>query len=830
MKTRPHLPVWLLSVAVLLLAPALASTSCDSSPAADVAPQASSAAGAVKAPTPPAVPNMATLENKSQLPLVPYPKKLTLKGGRLVLPENARIVVAADPLLPMGRVLANDLLTVTGRKLAVAAGKPSAGDIGLEIAPDLAGEAHKVVVSDRAIVQGGNYVGVGMGTVTLVQAISREGGTISLPRMVVEDQPFCRYTGMMVDIARQFNSIEVLKSCVMARLYKMKYLQFHMSDDQMFTFPSQKLPKLKGVYKIEDLRDLVHFADERGVTLVPEIEMPGHSSALAGAYPEFFGGNPINFFKPGCMENLKILVDEVCGVFKSSPFFHMGADEAFWPYFEADPLVVADRQKNKRGTQQQFGWFINEINKVVKANGKQLICWEGFGEPCVDKDVLVMEWDGRYFDPPGMAAAGYKMINVPWVPCIWATGRENYEWNMWLLGSQDRTPDQFRRAESPDKDPVIGGQMVLWECGGDSIIPQLRATAVPRHERIHSPDANKTYEDFDRRYQHEDELLDLLLHKFAVRPEGQTINTDKVFTKSLKLTLGPSPAVKGTIRYTLDGSMPKADSPAYTAPITLNASTKFNAQFFGEDGKPAGFPRLVNYSFRPLAASVKGVLPQERFRLNRYIEKVEVTLKSALPGEIRYTLDGKEPKADSTLYTGPVKIEGGTKSIRSALFVGGKKVGDEWGDGYTWLNYEKNITTGKPTVSGKGTGTNEPSTYETGVSLACDGLVEVDKHWGMSPFPCWLKIDLQKTVKLDEIRLICWWGDGRSYQYAIELSNDEKTWTKVVDASANTKETTEQGYDHKFAPTHARYIRVVMLKNSANIAVHIVEVRAYEAK
>ncbi|MCY2925967.1 MAG: chitobiase/beta-hexosaminidase C-terminal domain-containing protein, partial [Planctomycetota bacterium] len=513
-----------------------------------------------------------------------------------------------------------------------------------------------------------------------------------------------------------------------------------------------------------------------------------------------------------------------------SPFFHMGSDESNFALFETWPDVVADRKATGRNTPQQHCWLINEINKVVKKRGKQLIVWEGFYLPEVDKDVLVMEWDGRYFDPPGVAAAGYKMINVPWVPCIWATGRENYEWNLWLLGSQDRTPDQFQRADSPDKDPVIGGQMVLWECGGDSIIPQLRATAVPRHERIHSPDANKTYEDFDRRYQHVDELLDLLLHKFVVKPEGQTINTDKVFTKSLKLTLDPSPAVKGTIRYTLDGSMPKADSPAYTAPITLAASTKFNAQFFGEDGKPAGFPRLVNYNFRPLTASVKGVLPQERFRLNRYIEKVEVTLKSALPGEIRYTIDGKEPKADSTLYTGAVTIQGGTKNIRSALFVAGKKVGDEWGEGYTWLNYERNITTGKPTASGKGTGTNEPSKYETGVSLACDGLVEVDKHWGLSPYPCWLKIDLQKTVKLDELKLICWWGDGRSYQYTIELSNDEKTWTKVVDASANTKETTEQGYDHKFAPTQARYIRVVMLKNTANIAVHIVEVRAYEAK
>jgi len=838
MTTRPYPATWSLSAATVLIALALVST----------------ADGEEKAATPatrPAVPNMATLEDKSELPLVPYPKSLTLKGGTLALTDTSRIVVATDNLLAMGNVLADDFLIVTGKKLAVTQGKPSAGDIGLEISPDLKGEAHKVVVTDRAIVQGGNYVGVGMGTVTLVQALLRDGDKVTLPRMTVEDAPSCEYTGMMLDIARQFNSIETMKQCVvLARLYKMKYFHLHMTDDQIWTFPSTKYAaKLKGVYTLADLKDLVKFADECGVTIIPEFELPGHTSQLAVAFPDVFGdtqGCVINFLNPGAMLILTDLVNEMCDVFKSSPYFHMGSDECNWDLFEKWPNVVEDRKINKRGTAQQHGWLINEINKVVKKRGKSLIVWEGFegSDAGVDKDVIVMEWDGRFFPPLDVAAAGYRMINVPWLPSIWATARENYEWNMWLLGSQDRTPDQFKPG-TPEGDLVIGGMMQLWEGDGDSALPQLRSTAIPRHERVHSPDANKTYEDFDQRFKSTDQILDLLVHKFVVKADGLVNYADNVFDKSLVLTIEPSPSIKNAvIRYTVDGKKPDTNSPVYKEPIRITESTQFSAQAFDANGKELGFPRLTKnvigrqypenfsgYVFRPLSGTMKGLLPQERFRQNRYSDQVSVTLQSAVGGEIRYTTDGSEvTSANAKIYDGAIKVEKGAKTVRVAVFLNGKKQGEEWREDFVWINYEKNLTIGKPTAGGQGPGTNEPSKYEAAVSPACDGLVEVDKHWGMSPYPCWLKIDLQKTVKLSEIKLFCWWGDGRSYQYTIELSNDEKTWTKVVDASTNTKEITDQGFDHKFAPTEGRYIRIIMLKNTAKQAVHIVEVRAYEAK
>ena len=772
--------------------------------------------------------------------LVPWPKSVELQPGTLALGSASRILAETPALAPLAAILAEEIRLQTGLLLATGAGKPGPGDIGIALDPSLKNEAHRLVVTDKALVQAGNYVGAGMGTATLLQAILLENDKPVLPKMTVLDQPALQYTGMMLDIARQPNSIETLKQCVvLARLYKMKYFHLHMTDDQIFTFPSTKYAaQLKGAYTLEELKGLVKFADERGVTIIPEFEIPGHSSLLSKAFPkEFYDsqGCVINFLTPGALPILVDLVNEMCEVFRSTPYFHMGSDECNWALFETWPNVIEDRKVNKRGTAGQHGWLINEINKVVKKHGKSLIVWEGFDgiDAKVDKDVTVMEWDGRFFPPHEVAAAGYKMINVPWVPSIGATARENYDWNPWLIGSQDRTPDQFKRG-TPEGDLIIGGQMVLWECGGERALPQLRATAIPRHEQIHSPDARKTWQNFDQRFKSTDRLLDLLVHKFTLKADGLTSYGDSVFDKSVVLSAAPSPACKNAvIRFTRDGKNPDTTSPAFTAPLTLAETTQINAQAFDADGKPLGFPRLTKYTFRPLAGSIKGLLPQERFHQNRYADPVSVTLQSAVGGEIRYTTDGSDvAAAKSQVYGAPVTLDKKTTALRAAVFANGKKQGEEWREDFLWMNHEKNLTTGKKAAVGKGLPTDSviPAAEFKAGNPALDSYADKDNHWTVNPAPGWLVVDLEKATPISRIHLYTWWGDDRYYQYMIELSADGKAWQRVVDATSNTEKTTDQGYRHTFAPVTARYLRVTMLKNSANSAIHVCELRAYPAK
>ncbi|HEV3025096.1 MAG TPA: alpha-N-acetylglucosaminidase C-terminal domain-containing protein, partial [Pirellulales bacterium] len=138
--------------------------------------------------------------------------------------------------------------------------------------------------------------------------------------------------------------------------------------------------------------------------------------------------------------------------------------------------------------------------------------------------------------------------------------------------------------------------------------------------------------------------------------------------------------------------------------------------------------------------------------------------------------------------------------------------------------YEQNLTTGKPVTASGGSQPGHPP------QMAVDGIADRSSAWWAAPWPQWLQVDLEKTVRIGSIDLFTYWDGGRSYQYTVETSLDGKTWTKVVDMSGNTKPATADGDHHIIQPTDARCVRVNMLRNSANEGVHIAEIRLYPAK
>ena len=144
-------------------------------------------------------------------------------------------------------------------------------------------------------------------------------------------------------------------------------------------------------------------------------------------------------------------------------------------------------------------------------------------------------------------------------------------------------------------------------------------------------------------------------------------------------------------------------------------------------------------------------------------------------------------------------------------------------DKYMPLVFEKSLTTGKPVASSGVANKKEKAEY------AVDGWVDIGMYWGTKPAPAWLQIDLQGEYKVDRIQVVPYFDGNRYYQYTVSVGTQTNELTQVVDASKNTAVGTAKGYTHKFAPTKARYIRVNMLKNSDNPAVHLVEVRAWEA-
>ncbi len=559
-----------------------------------------------------------------RLSLLPWPQTLKQTQGTLPLTPQSRIVCQDPTLRPLANILAEEIRLVSGLKLAVAAGKPGHGDIALAIDPGLAKEAYRLDVADTASIAAGNYPAVALGTATLLQSLVVHGGEVALPRMSLQDEPKADYRGLMIDVARKYHSIQGLKDLVeLCRLYKVRYLQLHLTDDQAFTFPSRAYPKLNAkprhggkCYTIEMLQDLVAYADARGVTIIPEYEAPGHSAAANRAMRDLFmiaNTKPyehpasINFCKEEVMRAVATIVGEMCEVFKSTPYFHVGGDEADLALADQNVDFQAAMKKYDLPDQQElYRQFLGRMNAIVKKHGKQMIVWEGFGrrgKVRVPKDIIVMTYEIRFYLPHDLLNDGYKVINASWTPLYVVNDdrrppSEIYAWDL-LQFKPFHAKAEDKGIVVPPSDNLLGAQLCAWDQPERLELPNERHRLPAMIERIWNPAAGKSYDDFERRLASSDLLLDLLLHKFTVRAEGLCGFGSNRFQRELRLTPALSPAVKGKIRYTLDGTDPTAKSPPCTGTIRLDKTADFKAQAFDADDKPLGCVRWTHYQRQP---------------------------------------------------------------------------------------------------------------------------------------------------------------------------------------------------------------------------------------
>ena len=432
---------------------------------------------------------------------LPWPQALKVEApGELTLTTASKILTTEPSLAPLAKVLAGEFQRLSGLKPAAAMGAGQAGDIVLSLDPALKNEAaYTLTVTDRVTVTGGGYLGAAHGTSLLLQAITRGKTGVSVPKITVRDQPYSQYYGCMVDLARQDNSIDELKGVVdMMRHYRLRFLQLHMSDDQAWTFPSTAYPQLgktntstRGgpvpkVNSVAEWKELVRYADERGVTFVPEIECMGHSGAARRDLPEVFGPDVavMNMTNPKLYPALDTILGEVADVFKSSPYIHIGCDEC-----NIEPISRDANSKEFRATNglkdgnDMFAWHIAKVNEIVKKYGKKTIVWQDAPLTArVPNDVAVMLWhiDGNNGATMDYLKQGRPVIQVTWTPCVYQPVKDVYLWNAWT--------------KAMDPKLMLGGQLVLWELSGQSAVPFLRYKVSPRNERIWNPYAMLPYD------------------------------------------------------------------------------------------------------------------------------------------------------------------------------------------------------------------------------------------------------------------------------------------------------------------------------------------------
>ena len=253
---------------------------------------------------------------------------------------------------------------------------------------------------------------------------------LSLPSLTIEDAPRYPWRGLMLDCARHFLPLEDLLRTLQGMAYfKLNVLHLHLTDDQAFRFPSSAYPKLTAsgeAYTQEELHTLVAVASDLGIRVVPELDMPGHTTAWLAAYPEcaLYPVEPTTRFgvHPGCLnpcvdatyDMIGVLLDEFAAVFPDT-FVHIGGDEVAATWWREHPSVQAFMQAQALTKISDLqNYFNTRVGEMLAARGKRAVGWDEVLHPELDSDVCVQSWRGATAQEAALSAGHACIVSAPY--------------------------------------------------------------------------------------------------------------------------------------------------------------------------------------------------------------------------------------------------------------------------------------------------------------------------------------------------------------------------------------------------------------------------------
>ena len=342
--------------------------------------------------------------------LIPLPAELAVEAGTFELSSVARIAVS-EGAQDVGELLAAVLRPSTGFDLPLEVGEPGRGDLALVLDPDAGqgGEGYLLEVTDRGvIVRAEALAGLFHGCQTLRQLLPPEVESTTLqdlawtvPRVVIADRPRFAWRGTMLDVARHFFGVdEVKRQIELAAFHKLNRFHLHLTDDQGWRIEILSWPLLTeiggssqvgggpgGFFTQEDYAELVAFAEARFVTIVPEIDLPGHVNAALASYgelnedgeaPDLYTGTQVGFSSlwlegEATSRFVQDVLAEVAEM-TPGPWIHVGGDEAF----ETDHAAYAS--------------FMRGVRDLVEAEGKTLVGWEEVGTAGLELPWVAQAW------------------------------------------------------------------------------------------------------------------------------------------------------------------------------------------------------------------------------------------------------------------------------------------------------------------------------------------------------------------------------------------------------------------------------------------------------
>ena len=456
----------------------------------------------------------------------------------------------------------------------------------------------------------------------------------------IVDAPIFGYRGMHLDVSRHFFDIDFVKTYIdMIALHKMNVFHWHLTDDNGWRIEIKKYPELTeksawrvdrthepwrewspiqpnekasygGFYTQDEIRDVVQYAADRGIMVVPEIEMPGHTSEVFAAYPDLSCKGDTLPVNPGsywpnedifCAGNddvftfLENVLGEVIELFPG-PYIHIGGDEATKTNWESCPKcqkrITDESLKNEHELQS---YFIKRIEKFILSKNKKLVGWDEILEGGLAPSATVMSWRGMKGGIES-AKAGHDVIMCPVSHCYFDYYQANPETSPEAIGgfttlkkvySFNPIPEELTKEESKF---VLGAQGNLWteyvqtpDRAQYRVLPRMTALS----EVLWSGPGQHSYEDFYERLTHLEKRFDVLDWTHAPGSFVVTIQADQKGTGSAFRINLTSEKPGETIRFTLNGSDLSLTSAIFKNPFSIDKTSIVKAGLF-IDRKLAG--------------------------------------------------------------------------------------------------------------------------------------------------------------------------------------------------------------------------------------------------
>ncbi len=578
---------------------------------------------------------------KSTISIIPQPASVVQEDAGFILPHELFIILPQhEELKKIAGRLAAQLSAATGYDVKINEGNtPVRKSIFLSLSGDksIPKEGYRLQVTTNGItLTAAEPAGIFYGVQTLLQLLPKE--IVSkpaikkdewvIPVVTIEDHPRFGWRGIMLDVSRHFFTKEQVKEYIDEMVkYKFNLLHLHLTDDQGWRIEIKSLPKLTevgswrvdktgtfgkfsppapseprtsgGFYTHDDIKELVQYAKDRFVNILPEIDIPGHSLAAIASYPELVctpGTYKVNsgeqfMIWPGggqhfyglldntlCPANEKVyefldkVFTEVAQLFPFE-YIHMGGDETARNFWEKSPLIKAMMKKEKlKDLNEVQSYFVKRVEKIINAKGKKMIGWDEILDGGLAPNAAVMSWRGMkggieaakqghevVMSPTDFAYIDYMQGDAVLEPPVYATLRLKKAYQF------EPVPEGVNAAL------IKGGQANLWT---EQVYNtrHLQYMTWPRGfaiaEALWSPKDKRDWNNFSARVEKQFERSDAAQVKYAPSIYDPIFEVSKKDTATIMVKL--STEIDGlSIHYSFDNSFPDQYYAKYTAPLTV---------------------------------------------------------------------------------------------------------------------------------------------------------------------------------------------------------------------------------------------------------------------